>query len=287
MSNTICDRQNEDKYICYLAAQRQLYNEVKGLDIIIILFSVIIPLVLAILQDVIANSGSVSLVSHLLSIISMVVGLFVKSSVSKKRSNAAEIQQHFDVYVYQMPWDTKLFGKQNNITCIIAEKSKLLLSNPEERYKLHDWYTAVAGTVELKKGILICQKENFYWDVSLRKRFKWRSLIIIGIFVIGIVGIGIIKNESVETLILRVAFILPMLTWLFETIRQLNKDIDDLEDIENLIKAPSVKMMEDLQEIQSKIYAHRKECYTIPNKFYQRYKDNDEDMAHRIASMDR
>ncbi|WP_410496324.1 S-4TM family putative pore-forming effector [Cellulosilyticum sp. ST5] len=286
MGNTICDRQNEDKCIYYLAAQKQLYNEAKKLDLVVILFSVIFPISLAILQDLIENTENINVVSYALSIMSMLISFFISSSISEKKSNAAEIQQHFDVYVYQMPWDSKLFGKHNNITCIVSEKSKLLLNNPKEKEKLLGWYPPAAGTVDLTKGILICQKENFYWDVSLRKRFRLTSLIVIGIFGIGIFGIGMIKNESVAILLSRFAFILPMLRWLLETIKQLNKDIKNLEEIDNLVKSPDIKEIENLQEIQSKIYAHRKSCYTIPNKFYQRYKDNDEDMAHRIASMD-
>ena len=45
--------------------------------------------------------------------------------------------------------------------------------------------------------------------------------------------------------------------------------------------------MDKLQEIQSKIYIQRKSCYTIPNKFYDRYKNNDEDVAHRTALLDK
>lgn len=287
MNNGIVERQNEEKYICYLAAQRQLYNEAKRLDGIEILFSVVLPLFFAALQLMISDNTYLNATSYVLSIISMGISLLFGSYIDRKKETAAEIQQHFDLYVYQMPWDNKLFGLQRNITHVVAEKAKLLLKNPKEHERLTNWYTTVAGTVDLKKGILMCQKENYNWDVNLRKRFRRLSVIVIIILTILVFLIGIVKNETVVMLLCRFAFIIPMLQWLFETVKQLNKDIKNLEELDGLISSSEPKNMDELQEIQSKIYIHRKSCYTIPNKFYDRYKNNDEDVAHRTALLDK
>lgn len=287
MNNGIVERQNEEKYIYYLAAQRQLYNEAKRLDGIEILFSVVLPLFFAALQLIISDNTYLNATSYVLSIVSMGISLIFGSYIDRKKETAAEIQQHFDLYVYQMPWDNKLFGLQRNITHVVAEKAKLLLKNPKEHERLTNWYTTVASTVDLKKGILMCQKENYNWDVNLRKRFRRLSVIVIIILTILVFLIGIVKNETVVMLLCRFAFIIPMLQWLFETVKQLNKDIKNLEELDGLISSSEPKNMDELQEIQSKIYIHRKSCYTIPNKFYDRYKNNDEDVAHRTALLDK
>ena len=287
MNNGFVERQNEEKYIYYLAAQRQLYNEAKRLDGIEILFSVVLPLFFAALQLIISDNTYLNATSYVLSIVSMGISLIFGSYIDRKKETAAEIQQHFDLYVYQMPWDNKLFGLQRNITHVVAEKAKLLLKNPKEHERLTNWYTTVASTVDLKKGILMCQKENYNWDVNLRKRFRRLSVIVIIILTILVFLIGIVKNETVVMLLCRFAFIIPMLQWLFETVKQLNKDINNLEELDGLISSSEPKNMDELQEIQSKIYIHRKSCYTIPNKFYDRYKNNDEDVAHRTALLDK
>lgn len=287
MQNEIIERQNEDKSINYLAAQRQLYNEVKKLDNVGILFSVILPLFFATLQLIIKENTYLNVASYVLSILSMFIGLILNSYVSHKKGCAAEIQQYFDIYVYQMPWDNKLFGKKRNVNHIVAEKSQLLLKKAGEREKLLDWYTSIVGTVDLLKGILMCQKENYCWDVGLRKRFRLTSSIIIGIMVVIIFSIGVFKNETVVMLLCRFAFVIPMFQWLFETIKNLNEDIENLKEIDELVNSPEEKNMDDLQEIQSKIYTHRKSCFAIPNRYYERYKNNDEDNAHRTALMDR
>lgn len=287
MNNGIVERQNEETYIRYLAAQRQLYNEAKRLDGVEILFSVVIPLFFVALQLIISDNTYLNAASYVLSIVSMGISLLIGSYINRKKEMAAEIQQHFDLHVYQMTWDNKLFGLQRNVTHVVAEKAKLLLKNPKEHERLTNWYTTVAGTVDLKKGILMCQKENYNWDVNLRKRFRSLSVIVIIILTILVFLIGIVKNETVVMLLCRFAFIIPIFQWLFETVKQLNKDIKNLEELDGLISSSEPINMDKLQEIQSKIYIHRKSCYTIPNKFYDRYKNNDEDVAHRTALLDK
>lgn len=287
MNNGIVERQNEETYIRYLAAQRQLYNEAKRLDGVEILFSVVIPLFFVALQLIISDNTYLNATSYVLSIVSMGISLLIGSHINRKKELAAEIQQHFDLHVYQMTWDNKLFGLQRNVTHVVAEKAKLLLKNQKEHERLTNWYTTVAGTVDLKKGILMCQKENYNWDVTLRKRFRSLSVIVIIILTILVFLIGIVKNETVVMLLCRFAFIIPIFQWLFETVKQLNKDIKNLEELDGLISSSEPINMDKLQEIQSKIYIHRKSCYTIPNKFYDRYKNNDEDVAHRTALLDK
>lgn len=288
MNNEIVTRQNEEKAIEYLAAQRQIYSEAKKLDNIGIIFSVILPLVLSIMQLFFKENIFWSLSSKILSIVSMFVGMAVGSFVKKGKNVAAMIQQMFDVYVYQMPWDNKLFGKEKNLSYLIAEKSKILLDKAGERDKLMNWYTGcVEEGVSNIKGIWMCQKENFNWDVNLRKKYKKSCSIIVGVLIVGILLAGLVNDESIIVLISRFAFILPMLKWLFPMIKQLNDDIRNMQEIDELINDSEEKTMDDLQEIQNKLYVHRKSCYAIPDFFYNRYKDNDEDLAYRTAKLDK
>ena len=60
-----------------------------------------------------------------------------------------------------------------------------------------------------------------------------------------------------------------------------------MQEIDELINDSEEKTMDDLQEIQNKLYVHRKSCYAIPDFFYNRYKDNDEDLAYRTAKLDK
>ena len=96
---------------------------------------------------------------------------------------------------------------------------------------------------------------------------------------------GFWKNERIIELLWRVAFIVPMLKWLLDTIKKLNKDISTLQELDSDINNNETKTMEDLQDIQKVIFQHRKGCYAIPECIYNIFKDNDEDRAYREARM--
>lgn len=123
------------------------------------------------------------------------------------------------------------------------------------------------------------------WDIGLRKRLKFASIALFIILVAVIVAMGLWKNERIIELLWRVTFIAPMLKWLLDTIKRLNKDISKLQELDSDINNNETKTMEDLQDIQKEIYQHRKGSYTIPECIYSIFKDNDEDRSYREARM--
>ena len=88
------------------------------------------------------------------------------------------------------------------------------------------------------------------WDVGLRKRFKFASVALIIILFVAILAMGLWKNERIMELLWRAAFIVPMLKWLLDTIKKLNKDISRLQELDSDINNNETKTMEDLQDIQ-------------------------------------
>lgn len=105
---------------------------------------------------------------------------------------------------------------------------------------------------------MACQRENLGWDVGLRKRFKFASIALFIILVAAILAMGLWKNERIIELLWRVVFIAPMLKWLLDTIKKLNKDISILQELDSDINNNETKTMEDLQDIQKVIFQHRK-----------------------------
>ena len=286
MSNGIQSRQNEDNSISMLAAQRQIYSEAKKEENIIVVFSVLLPFFCACIQIFVKDNTVLNTIVYIFPIISMVVGIILEKHIEKEKEMAAFIQQKFDVYVYQMPWEKRLFGVNKNVSSTIAEKSNRHLSKDGTRAKLENWYTPRVDTFPIKKGILECQKENFYWDVGLRKRYKVTSIILIIVLSIIIFSIGIVQDEKFSILVYRMTFVFPLVQWLNETVKSLSSDIRRLEKLNDELSAPVEKSMEDLQDIQKEIFDHRKSCRSIPNFFYQIFKNNDEDKASRTAEIE-
>jgi len=281
MSNGINIRQNEEKSIMYLAAQRQIYSEVKRKNILKGLCIVVFPLICSVLQTFIGNNAVLS-VLPVLTMLLWFVSFLLNDYIKKEKETAAYIQQEFDMYVYQMPWDNRLFGEKRNIHIEIINKSKSIMKNQKKRNKLLNWYTITIDSMELKEGILACQEENISWDMELRKRYKKVSIILITGLILLIFIIGVVNNEAVLVLLLRFAFVLPLLRWLLETEKQLNNDIDNLMELDALVYSETEKDMDKLQEIQHKIYNHRKSCYAIPDFFYKLFKAKDEEYSGQI-----
>lgn len=285
MSNGIASRQNEDNSIAMLAAQRQLYRDAKKCNTVLVALSVWIPFALSVILLFIPENTEWRYASYILSIVSMVFGFAIDKYIEQKKQLAAFIQQKFDVYVYEMPWDKRIFGRDKNVDHEIATHSKKILNNQQEQKQLKDWYTPGVDKKNAIDGILACQRENLGWDVGLRKRFKFVSITLIIILFAAIFVMGLWKNERIIELLWRVAFITPMLKWLLDTIKKLNKDISTLQELDNDINNNETKTMEDLQDIQKVIFQHRKGCYAIPECIYNMFKDNDEDRAYREARM--
>lgn len=285
MSNGIRIRQNEEQSIAMLAAQRQLYNDAKAVDWISTVLSVWTPFVMSIMLLFIKQGSRLELATYIVSIVSMMVSLYVEGYIKKRKELAASIQQKFDIYVYHMPWNERLFGKNKNLNNEIAKYSKKILSDGKQKASLKDWYTSQADEKALNEGILTCQRENQWWDVGIRKRYRTACVIGIIALVTIVFGMGIARNETVVILLWRLAFIVPMVQWFATTVKQINEDIENLQEVDEMVNDNVSKTMEDLQDIQKKIFEHRKSCFTIPNFFYNIFKDNDEDEAHRIASM--
>lgn len=285
MSNGIRYRQNEHKSIMMLAAQRKLYNRVNLLDTITFFLSVVIPLALSFSVLLKPNWVVLKTLSYLLSMLMLVLSVLFSKGIREKKSLAASIQQEFDIYVYQMPWDNKIFGKQKNLSSKIVDYSTKIMKDENKKKQLVDWYTPVVDEMTIFQGIFSCQRETYHWDVGLRKRYRILAISGITLLCIIIFGIGIIRNEFALNQLSRIIFILPMFKWLCPLCMELNIDIDRLEELEKNFLGATVKDMEDLQFIQKSIFDHRKNAVKIPNVFYRYFKDNDEDKEHRLALM--
>lgn len=283
MESRIRERQNEKVAIDYLAAQRQLYKESNRYELYKWICMVALPIICAVIKSIIIEAAVLNIVTYMIPILSFVLSYYIGKQSQILRRKAAEIQQHFDLYVYQMEWNTLLFGKQQDVTNLVAEKAAVL--SKEERKKLRNWYELDKKKHSNEEEIPVCQLENIKWDGNLRKRYKVWNCIIIGIISIGILLLGIIKEETVPMLLGRIWIITPLLKWLWDVVQRLDFSIKSLEDLNSRMGMLSTPNMHDLQMIQNMIYEHRKTCLKIPDWFYKLFKDKDQENAKRRASL--
>lgn len=281
MSNEINTRQNTEHALCYLAAQRQLYNEAKNFTFYEIIAIFIVSLIIPICQqfNIKIVLENIDLSTLLVGIINLIIPHLLRNKQSQIKSIAATIQQYFDTFVYNMSWDSLLFGEKINLNDIIAKKSKKILSNPKEKEKLLNWYTNIDVNLPLNEGILMCQKQNYVWETTLRKRFLYFTSFISFIFIL-IMLLLLNKDISILTII-------PIFINLFKLCFRIKTDLDNIKEIDTLVWSPKHKTMTTLKKIQSKIFLYRKSAFCIPSKFYMLFKNNDENTTHRMAQLDK
>lgn len=312
MSNGIAKRQNEELNIVKLAAQRQLYSEVSNLELFIVLFTVIIPAYLALILYIISRAENLDISSWLdlivdkipfnfcpdvsnistvitaiacgLSIFALIFKNEINNSKKEKKILAATIQQEFDVNVYSMKWDRKLFGERKDLSAEIAEASQKIMNNEKEKKLLNDWYPKEADELPLEAGIFACQKSNFTWDAKLRKRYKiFLQVILGGIIILLII---IFFHSSVQDFFCRgVLPVLSTLMWIKETKDNINNDLIFMNSISTPIYSTKMKTKEELAFIQRDIYEHRKSQTKIPDWFYKIHKNQDESRERRVMQM--
>ena len=133
MSNGIQERQNSDLNIARLAAQRQIYGSVEKIDTVNFVLTVAFPLLFAIIQEIASDWTWAKIASCCLSIAMLVLSKIISAYSKKCKGLAAQIQQEFDVDVYQMPWDDKLFGSRKNVNNEVAAYSKRIEANQGKR----------------------------------------------------------------------------------------------------------------------------------------------------------
>ena len=281
--NQINVKQNEESSIRFLAAQREIYEEVKRYEKVVVFFNVLLPIICSILNIFSHGNLTLETATYLVAIVSMFIGLFFRRSINKEKSIAANIQLQFDMHVYQLPWDKDLFGKKMDLYDVIAEKSNKHLINEENQTKLFNWYRPEVSKYDYLNSIAFCQKENLAWDGRLRRRYRRYSIISILFTTSLILGSCIIAQDSFSGLLLKLIFITPLLYWLFDTIKKLDADIDRLKELKNRLDEPL--KIKRLQIIQKDITEHRKHCMSIPKWFYNRFREKDEMIQKTVDSI--
>lgn len=283
ISNGIRKRQNEAANIAKLMAADRLYGQTKRLNFLKFLFAVILPFLFSCVELFCQNGGQfVAVLPYLLSIASVLLSFLLKPTIDRKISLAADIKQDYDVSVYQMPWNRDIFGEKRDLTREIAENSA-----GQSGDAFRDWYRPEADAMPLSEGIFACQRENYAWDSGLRARYKNLCWCGVGTLILIILVVEIHKGESVAAFLASFAvFILPIVSWLLETVGALNADLKRLEEMKAAFQSANARNVKDLQKIQKALYEHRKSAVIPPGFLYRFFKSNDEEIARHTMEME-
>ena len=109
--NNIFEHQNIPENQQLIVAQHYVYKKAKQLSLLLFILSVIIPLIFNITKIWITNE-IVAAIFSFVSICFLIASKIINSIINKEKSLAAQIQQKFDINVFEL----------NNINCLNNEK---------------------------------------------------------------------------------------------------------------------------------------------------------------------
>ena len=298
--NDIEKRQNESFSVELISSFRQKYSDIKfisGLQLwLVVYFSIFLTVLTSILNSsaimtffgwsTVDISNYVALYCLLITFID---SLSLTKWIDEGKELAARLQEKFDCYVYSMPWNNILCDEEPSIESVHKLNKKFTSNLKNKVNKLLDWYNPKVATVELSRGVLLCQRMNLNWDKNLRdtvnRRVKLFTTIWFGLLVIMSLVNGITLMSFVISVL--VPFV-PVFAFSYKLIQDNQRSIANLLRYkgelnrvwtESINSSSQVIEQSMLRNIQNEIYIHRKSNRPISDKFYWKTKQDNEDEA--------
>jgi len=293
MMNNIALRQNEERFIEMLAAQRQLYSDHKRRMYmwlgVVAAFAVIGSLSIPVLKVPMAI-GAVVLI---------VLEFFLMPRTDRLRTDAARIQELFDSEVLELPWNRTLTSrplveviKTSAVKHLEGKKGK------ENRAELIEWYDSPdVPEHPLYRARIICQRENIWWDKTQRKKYADGMLILMLLLFILIVFFGFVPKFSLDSFNANVVLVsLPLIVLLIKHYMEHKAATTRLEELHIAVEAlwnDSMDAVHDEErgeverrsrEIQTEIYHHRIANPPVLDEVYKRFKKQLESFSQTSGS---
>lgn len=238
MANSIFERQNEQRFIDMLSAQRHLYNVAKRWNTVQICFCVIIVIIVNFLKlfwskNTISLSVSYEEIIHWITIYGVLALLLQNCLVSKVAAYkllAAKIQQLFDCNLFQLQWNSALCDDKPQPEDISRNIGK------EDVDKLHDWYSLEIQPLTEELAALVCMRTNVYYDYGIRKKYKIGIDFIIGTIIFGSLIVFGIQNANLWDIVVNgIVPLLPATKWLYDVHKQNTTNLKSLEKLKSLL----------------------------------------------------
>ncbi len=271
--NSIKINQELPQNMLLLEAQRVTYANAKKIYRWQLTFTIVIVVVLNFVKLTQKTFTNIDLTPYIALIsvsITLIDLLFLSGYLSKFKTNGAKIQELFDCHVYNMEWnETNSGDKPEN--WVVEEAEKMYVYNPKA--PLTNWYHIKLDGLNQEEAILRCQETNLEYDRKLRFHFKNDCIIVCLVVVVISFIIATIMNASLQGYLTNfVAPTLPLIVILIKLILDNQKAVKSLEEVRKaarkLRNAGCTPSMNQLRQVQDKLYCSRKDSTLIPENYY-------------------
>lgn len=279
--NDITTRQNYPNFIELLKAQRIAYSQCKSFqvfDVVSLVIAVIFPILtleFPTYQNMINAFGVLWTIAYLLT------EIYRKN----KTIQGAAIQEQFDTELYNLKW--------NKILC----KDKVSIDTIQElasKYTNHDltnWYSPeIKNSNSNEIATILCQRINFSWEITQRKRFVFFLSIIAGLYYLIYIVIGFRNNIGFFDLLVMLSPSISFLIYSVLNILSLNSHINSKNETLNYIDNEldnyklnrTLPSNETLRQIQDVIFTERTVPEKVPDWFYRLNKTKNENFIDNL-----
>ncbi|MFL6261417.1 MAG: S-4TM family putative pore-forming effector [Thermoanaerobaculia bacterium] len=289
-TSLILVRQNEPLQIKRLRAQRHIYGHAK---LILALQSVMVVAIPALgaLFVIYRPEWKATLAFYGISI-AILDSVVLEPLHKRLRRRAAKIQEAFDCYVLELPWDKTHIGSPVEEEDIHSASTAHHRGRPDDQ--LLNWYPAAIAEIRLPLGRIICQRANLRWDADLRRRCRFALASLLFILSIGISWAGLQGGTTLELLTLGVlAPLAPILLWgirefqkhgeAAETTERLREKSNDLWKKALEEKLSDTDLLSQSRQLQSEIYDRRSSAPMIFDWIYKLLRSRLEDQMSVAA----
>jgi len=290
--NNINTKQNEQKQLEKLAAQREIYSYAKRLYVLQICLTVLVPILLFIISSIWSD---VLIYSALFGVVIFIMdGIMLQPIIKGLKLKAAKIQELFDCEVLEL--ETSPLKIVNDI----AVEEVLLNYNAHNKIKtniekIRDWYPTNIKALPISIARIICQRANCWWDSKLRIRYS-NFLKYFGLAVFIILFIyAFISKVDLMTFTLYLSGLIPFFQFCNkeciehrEAALRLNELVKYSQDIweyalENSEDYYRLKL--NSRRLQDEIYEHRCKSPLILDRFYNLFRDQNEILMNRTSEI--
>lgn len=281
--NPIIQQQNEEGIIRLLAAQRQLYREMKTE----FFGNLIVSILVATLGQLSISFDLLQAYISLLLYVYIIFEILIYFDSRQKAVFAARVQEMIDTQLFQLPISTAIVRVPE---IIINRAANKLLKSPAERELLKDWYKPelIPPDMPIHKSRVVCQKINCSYEDKVRAEFIKRVTVYIIIGIIVILSIFIALNMKSRQIFGGPLFILfPLIAG---AIKYIYDQIDSYKTIKRLhgicqelwtyVNSPSCKLNEAQQrsiDLQNEIRQYREKNPPVPEWLYKQIRNEVEE----------
>lgn len=257
-----------------LKAQRVIYANAKKIyrwQLTITIFVVVILNFVKLTQKSFTNIDLTSYIALVSVSITLIDLLFLSGYLSKFKTYGAKVQELFDCHVYKLEWNETNSGEKPENWVIEGAEEKYVL-NPKT--PLTNWYHIDLDGLNQEEAILRCQETNLVYDRKLRYHFKNDCLIICLVIVAISFIVSTVINASLQGYLTNfIAPTLPLIVILIKLILDNKRAVKSLEEVRKAVRKLRhngvIPTMNQLRQVQDKLYCSRRDSTLIPENYYQ------------------